>query len=113
MLNNLSCTLQREYSCVAALGSVCAEQAGDRRVMTGVYTAETGESWTLYQAESFDLDSVNNNHRPPSLKQRLQSRYCVVNSHLSCGDVTGRFTSYTRTFYLSKTPKKKMDHGFH
>lgn len=67
-----------EYSCVAALGSVCAEQAGDSGVMTGVYTAETGESWTLYQAESFDLDSVNSDHRPPSRKQRLQSPVIVL-----------------------------------
>lgn len=49
-----------DYSCVAAIGSVCAEQAGDSGVMTGVYTAETGERWTLYQVESFDLDSNNN-----------------------------------------------------
>jgi len=55
---------------------VCAEQAGDSEVMTGVYTAETAERWTLYQAESFDLDS-NNNYRPPNLKQQLQSYFVV------------------------------------
>lgn len=78
---NLRYTLQRDvrnvssskqYSCLWAIGGVCAKQAGDGGVMTGVYTAETGERWTLHPEESFD-----NNPRPPSLTQRLQSPVVV------------------------------------
>lgn len=100
MLNNLSCTPKgyncssEEHSRVAAIGGVCVcvctEQPGDSGVMTGVYTAVTGERWTLYQAESFDLDCKQ---QPQTTKfntsKASKSLCCVVNSN--CDDVTGCF----------------------